>query len=99
MKKLLVFVVVVWIHNEVAVHRHLVVKVVRVHGDVQRIPQTQGSGFMHWLRIDSLDQIERVTAEKSKECDSCGCSNLGSSRLRWERAQSLGLGFEFRRVA
>ena len=48
-------------HNEVAVHRHFMGKTVRVNGVVKRIPHAKGDGVLHWLRIDSLDQIVSVS--------------------------------------
>lgn len=44
-----------------AVYRHFVGKTVRVNGVVKRLPLAQRDGFLYWLRIDSLDQIESVS--------------------------------------
>ncbi len=48
-------------HGTVAVHRHFMGKKVRVNGVVKRLPHAKGEGVLHWLRIDSLDQIESVS--------------------------------------
>ena len=44
-----------------AVYRHFIGKTVRVNEVVKRLPLAQGDGFLYWLRIGSLDQIESVS--------------------------------------
>ena len=44
-----------------AVYRHFEGKTVRVNGVVKRLPLAQRDGFLYWLRIDNLDQIESVS--------------------------------------
>ena len=42
-------------------YRHFIGKTVRVNEVVKRLPLAQGDGFLYWLRIGSLDQIESVS--------------------------------------
>ncbi len=44
-----------------AVHRHFEGKMVRVNGVVKRFPLAGRDGFLYWLRIDSLEQIESIS--------------------------------------